>query len=82
MYYEKFYRVASLCFRKTLFLLFSENKLPDDLSWILSSSLDCIVLTLDVNLLTPAFVFYIPTFHKIFCFQVVMLSSKTVTKLE
>ena len=54
MQYDRFYRVVSLRFPKTS-LLFSENKLPDYLSWIMSSSLDRIVLTLDVNLLTQLF---------------------------
>ena len=56
MQYERFYRVVSLRFPKTSFLLFSENKLPDYLSWIMSSSLDHIVLTLDMNLLTTSIV--------------------------
>ena len=77
-------------FARPSFLLFSENKLPDDLSWILNSSIYCIVLTLEVNPLTPSIVSstvilypfgLIPTFH-IFCFQVVVLSTKPVTKLE
>ena len=82
-------------FARPSFLLIPENKLQGDLSWILNSSIYCIVLTLDVNpldvnLLTSSIVSsivilysfgVIPAFH-IFCFQVFVLSTKPVTKLE
>ena len=70
---------------------FSERKLPDDLSWLLNSCIYCIVLTLDVNFVTPSIISstvilyssgLIKMFHKIFCSQVVVLSTKPVTKLE
>ena len=59
MHHDMFYMVLSLyVFAKPSFSFFSENKLAD-VSWILSYSLDCIVLTLDVSLLTLSIVFSI-----------------------
>ena len=58
IHHDRFYMVLSLyVFVGPFFSLLSENKLPDDVSWIWSYYLDCIALTLDVSLLTPSIVF-------------------------
>ena len=65
MHHDRFYKVLSLyVFVRPSFLLFSENKLPD-VSWILSYSLDCIALTLDVSLLILSIVFSTVIFNLI-----------------
>ena len=65
MHHDRFYMALSLyVFVKPSFLLFSENKLPD-VSWILSYSLDCIALTLDVSLLILSIVFSTVIFNLI-----------------
>ena len=90
IHHDRFYMVLSLyVFVGPSFSLLSENKLPDDVSWIQSYYLDCIALTLDVSLLTPSIVFSTvilfglkQTFYKIFYFEVVVLSKRSVTKSE